>query len=613
MSQHPSTPEPLLRTLAPMLRDLEGKLRPYVEGGRLWKLDIVRKNSLTGIEEELRRRSEELSAKEPPLLVIMLMGGTGVGKSTFLNALAGAPIASASFTRPTTRDPVVYFHESVRPERLDPKLRLCKLQTHNRPELLQKVIVDTPDLDSCELAHRETLFRLLPVSDIVLYVGSQEKYHDKLGWDLFLKERHKRAFAFVLNKWDRCLQPGAAGVRPDEDLLKDLKAEGFANPLLFRTSAQLWVNRATNEPQTNLPEGEQFAELLDWLENKLTQLEIEAIKAQGVQQLLAQLAEELKVAAPPDLSEPARKARGVWERSVRDEAKSNTEILLSTLDPQQQEIENHFSIEGKKRFRPVSLMRGYLGLFTGAKYVGTTLRDRFSLFPKRGPNMEATSAWDVHHFTRECIRVAGERFLDNRVADLTRRLIINAEEAGFPTALLAKPCDDAGKLDWRQRHEIALRDALLAAEQVWKKPTGPRRWLQFVLVGCANFLPEITLIASLLMIPWKYYMITGYDWKLVDLLMPLVLTLISLIMMQVLISLLLPMRWPVIRGEFARQLEKRLRDSFEETYLPIPGDVAAALEKEKQQTDALRADVEQVAAWLREREQKANIAAMYGN
>src|SRR5262249_47084087 len=188
---------------------------------------------------------------------------------------------------------------------------------------------------------------------------------------------------------------GRAGVRPAEDLLKDLQAEGLANPLLFRTSAQLWVNRASNEPQTNLPEGEQFAELLDWLENKLTQLEIEAIKAQGVQQLLAQLAEELKIAAPPDLSEPARKARGVWERTVRDEAKANTEILLSTLDPQQQEIENHFSVEGQKRFRPTSLMRGYLSLFTGAKYVGTSLRDRFSILPRRGPRVEATASWDV--------------------------------------------------------------------------------------------------------------------------------------------------------------------------------------------------------------------------
>ena len=64
---------------------------------------------------------------------------------------------------------------------------------------------------------------------MVLYVGSQEKYHDQIGWDLFLQQRKRRAFAFVLNKWDRCLHAGGRGLRPDEDLLRDLKAEGFQN------------------------------------------------------------------------------------------------------------------------------------------------------------------------------------------------------------------------------------------------------------------------------------------------------------------------------------------------------------------------------------------------
>ena len=172
----------------------------------------------------------------------MLMGGTGVGKSTLLNALAGGAIAQASFTRPTTRDPVVYYHESIRPDRLDPALRHCRLVPHDRPALEQKILVDTPDLDSNDLANREKLLQLLPVADVVLYVGSQEKYHDKLGWDLFLQQRKRRAFAFVLNKWDRCLQPAPRACGPTRTCSATLKAEGFENPLLFRTCAQRWID-----------------------------------------------------------------------------------------------------------------------------------------------------------------------------------------------------------------------------------------------------------------------------------------------------------------------------------------------------------------------------------
>ncbi len=195
-------------------------------------------------------------------------------------------------------------HHTVQTTRLDPALQFCKLAAHDRPALKQKILVDTPDVDSNDLANREKLMRLLPVADIVLYVGSQEKYHDKLGWELFREQRQRRAFAFVLNKWDRCVQSGAAGLRPDEDLQRDLKDEGFDNPLLFRTCAQHWVDHPLAEGNgAVLPpvEGEQFAELVRWLEMGLTRLEIEAIKARGVSQLLAQFEETMEAIAPPDL------------------------------------------------------------------------------------------------------------------------------------------------------------------------------------------------------------------------------------------------------------------------------------------------------------------------
>ncbi len=189
MNDQPPPPEaPLLRTLSPALRGLESGLRAWLDGPRRYPLSTIARAALEGMAADLRRQADALEV-DKPLLVVLLMGGTGVGKSSLLNALAGGAIAHASFTRPTTRDPVVYYHESVKPDRLDPALRHCRLVPHDRPALAQKILVDTPDLDSNDLANREKLYHVLPVADVVLYVGSQEKYHDEIGWQLFLQQR----------------------------------------------------------------------------------------------------------------------------------------------------------------------------------------------------------------------------------------------------------------------------------------------------------------------------------------------------------------------------------------------------------------------------------------
>ena len=372
-------PQPLLRTLAPLLRGLEKQLRSWLDSRRRFPLSMLQRAELEGLANDLRRQGDALDV-EKPLLVIMLMGGTGVGKSTLLNALAGGPIAQASFTRPTTRDPVVYFHHSIKTERLDPALRLCRLAQHDRVGLEQKVIVDTPDLDSNDLVNREKLKALLPVTDIVLYVGSQEKYHDRLGWDLFKEQRQRRAFAFVLNKWDRCVT-GESGLQPDEDLLNDLKAEGFENPLLFRITAQLWLeasqkyNGSGLPPKpADLPEGEQFGLLRNWLELGLTRLEIEAVKARGVGQMLSQVTRIADGVRPPDLTAEGEKVKTAWENTLAEEASMQADVLIGTLEPYQTEVEHHFSVEDQSRFR--GLMAAYLRITTRLRYAGSGLRDR---------------------------------------------------------------------------------------------------------------------------------------------------------------------------------------------------------------------------------------------
>lgn len=604
--------EPMLRTLAPALRTLESRIRGWLAQRLMPPFTTLQRATFEGLADDLQRQADALQ-QEQPLLTIVLMGGTGVGKSSLLNALAGGAIAQASFARPTTRDPVVYFHESISPHKLDPALRICKLAVHDRPTLQSKVLVDTPDVDSNDLGNREKLFAILPAADIVLYVGSQEKYHDQLGWNLFKEQRRRHAFAFVLNKWDRCQHPGA-GTRPDEDWIRDLRAEGFEQPLLFRTMAQHWIDHPWQDnPNPTKPEtpGEQFLELTRWLERGLKKLEIEAIKVRGVGQLLAEIQAGLTTAMPPDLISVSEKTTRQWRRLLDEESYESADVLLRAIDPHQADVEKHFAVQRQEQFG--GIMGTWLRLWHKLRYGGFSL-PRISMLPKAPSSSAAASSdFDLIDVARRAIREAADRSLESRFKALGNRLLVSAESEGMPVRLLGDRVDAVSRMDWRTEHARAMIEVLGEAEKTWSEPTGVRRVIHRSLQFLANVLPMTALVGMGGKLIWDWTMGTQPSSIITSLLLPFATVFMVLLILHVAINIFLPLRWPGIRAEYERRMTRRLEADLGREYLPLPGKLADDLLAERKRVEDLNKEVAEVAKWLKEREEAASVADLYGN
>jgi hypothetical protein len=170
--------------------------------------------------------------------VLALVGGTGVGKSSLLNALAGGVVSPAGARRPTTGVPVAWVAQGARDETA-PLLRWLNVQEvrdHANGAFADVAILDLPDMDSTTPEHRARVDELLPRVDAVVWVADPEKYRDAVLHDQYLRHWAPRLARqlVVLNKADR-VGPDAERLR--EHLTASLRAEGIANVVVAVTSA----------------------------------------------------------------------------------------------------------------------------------------------------------------------------------------------------------------------------------------------------------------------------------------------------------------------------------------------------------------------------------------
>lgn len=263
-----------------------------------------------------------------PLLLVALLGGSGTGKSTLFNALAGATLAATGVQRPTTTVPMAYVHKAIPEHRLAayPPLQHIQIVRHQRDGLRHKILIDTPDFDTHQAVteHRQAVLDLVPYCDLVLFVVSPEKYVDLAAWDMLLPQIPQHGFAFVLTKDDLLYDDG--GVPPETHIRAMLKESGYEQLRLYRVKAEQWLAYRTGTRQEP-PQGDALLALEHWLEEELRRDDVAVLKATLFWRKRERLRQALLAARPPELEQTLGTLRTAWEQSLRN----TVEVLDSAV------------------------------------------------------------------------------------------------------------------------------------------------------------------------------------------------------------------------------------------------------------------------------------------
>ena len=214
--------------------------------------------ALTGTTELLERidRRRALSAEHT---VIGLFGATGSGKSSLLNALIGKDVARAAVRRPTTSAPLAAVLGDAGSEALLDWLEVEERHALDEGTALARaaskpargrrarrteagtpgvVLLDLPDLDSVESAHRDIAERMTGMVDVIVWVTDPQKYADALLHQEFVRPfaGHDAVTVLVLNQVDRLREAEREGVLAS--LAAIARADGLESAPVLAASAE---------------------------------------------------------------------------------------------------------------------------------------------------------------------------------------------------------------------------------------------------------------------------------------------------------------------------------------------------------------------------------------
>ncbi len=158
---------------------------------------------------DLRHRAAERLGHGSEFTVVALAGATGSGKSSTFNALAGREVAQVGVRRPTTS--VAQALVFVDNPSSDPAgalldwLNVPARQVVVDPALAGLILLDLPDHDSIEAAHRAEVDRLSQVVDVFCWIVDPQKYADAALHQGYLRAlaNHAGVTVVVMNQIDR--------------------------------------------------------------------------------------------------------------------------------------------------------------------------------------------------------------------------------------------------------------------------------------------------------------------------------------------------------------------------------------------------------------------------
>lgn len=213
------------------------QLGDALEAGGL-ELDPEPAQAARALVEKVRQRS----ALKGGRTVVALAGATGSGKSTLFNALAGEDVSVIGARRPTTSTATAAIWGGEDPSELLDWLGIdARHHVRDPDEALEGlVLVDLPDFDSTQVAHRVEADRILERSDVFVWVTDPQKYADARLHNDYLAplQDHEAVMLVVLNQVDRIQEEGGVE-RIKADLARLIAADGAGEFEVIGTSARL--------------------------------------------------------------------------------------------------------------------------------------------------------------------------------------------------------------------------------------------------------------------------------------------------------------------------------------------------------------------------------------